>query len=153
MSNHSARKTCLSSLLSNKVHPIIASQLSGHNNLNSLGSYHTVSNEQQQMMCDILSSNDNDGKFIWQHPLKEIQISSQTATITSKSACISTSDNNKTINNSAKRKSMLFSSGQFDSMFSGANLENCSFNFNFTTNHEQKHTSKHRRIISESDDE
>ena len=55
IANHSARKTSISSLLNNNIHPIHVSQLSGHKNIDSLKSYHSASKQQQESMSDIIS--------------------------------------------------------------------------------------------------
>lgn len=57
VANHSARKTTISKLLDQNVHPLHVSQLSGHKNINSLKSYHTASRSKQQEMSNILASN------------------------------------------------------------------------------------------------
>ena len=50
IANHSARKTCISTLLDKDVNPIHVAQLSGHKNIESLKSYHCASINQQKEM-------------------------------------------------------------------------------------------------------
>ena len=57
VANHSARKTCLNTLLSNYVNGLHVSQLSGHKNLDSLNIYHTASAAQQKRMSNLLYNN------------------------------------------------------------------------------------------------
>ena len=56
IANHSARKTCISTLLDKDVNPIHVAQLSGHKNIESLKSYHCASINQQKEMSNILNS-------------------------------------------------------------------------------------------------
>ena len=64
IANHSARKTTLSKLLDNKIHPLHVSQLSGHKNTDSLKSYHSANKRKQQQMSQILSSGSGNADFI-----------------------------------------------------------------------------------------
>ena len=57
IANHSARKTCINTLLNIEISPLHVSQLSGHKNLDSLKSYHTASLQKQNHMSNILNSN------------------------------------------------------------------------------------------------
>ena len=58
IANHSARKTSISTLLDNNMHPIHVHQLSGHKRLESLSNYHVASNEKQIQMSRILGNAD-----------------------------------------------------------------------------------------------
>lgn len=59
VSNHSARKTSISTLLNNNVDPLLVQQLSGHKKIESLASYHVASLQQQRQMSKILNFNSN----------------------------------------------------------------------------------------------
>ena len=59
ISNHSARKTSIDTLLNNDVHPLHVVQLSGHKNIESLNHYHVASKDQQRHMSDILNQETN----------------------------------------------------------------------------------------------
>ena len=61
ISNHSARKTGITKLLDNNVHPLNVSQLSGHKSLESLKSYYTASRNERKNMSRILSSGEGNG--------------------------------------------------------------------------------------------
>ena len=54
--NHSTRRTYITRLYRAGVDPILIAQLSGHRNLGSLLSYTEASEEQQEMMCDIIQN-------------------------------------------------------------------------------------------------
>ena len=64
VANHSARKTSLSKLLSENVHPIIVKQLSGHKKAESLNNYSGANNKQQLNMSKILTSSNHDNSNI-----------------------------------------------------------------------------------------
>lgn len=53
--NHSARRTMITTLRHENVNPLDISQLSGHKNLKSIDSYSTVSEEQQKKMSLLIS--------------------------------------------------------------------------------------------------
>ena len=53
VSNHSARKTSISTLLNNNVHPLHVAQLSGHKRLESLAAYHAALDDQQFAMSRV----------------------------------------------------------------------------------------------------
>ena len=55
IANHSARKTSITKLLSNDIHPLILSQLSGHKRGDSLNSYYVASKKQQKQMSNMLN--------------------------------------------------------------------------------------------------
>ena len=57
IANHSARKTSITKLLHNNVHPIHVVQLTGHKNYESLNHYNVVSPDQQREMSSIISGN------------------------------------------------------------------------------------------------
>ena len=102
--NHSARKTSISSLLNNNIHPLHVSKLSGHKNLESLNSYHSASRKQQERMSDIINSNDE------RAPLKDI------------------SCKNCSISNTSSSSS--FSKYKNEAIFNGATINNCVLNIN-----------------------
>jgi len=54
--NHSARRTMITTLRHENVSPLDISQLSGHKNLKSIDSYSTVSEDQQKEMSLKISS-------------------------------------------------------------------------------------------------
>ena len=56
ISNHSARKTSITTLLNNNVHPLHVMQLSGHKNIESLNHYNIASKDQQRKMSNILNN-------------------------------------------------------------------------------------------------
>ena len=53
--NHSARRTMISTLRHQNVNPLDISQLSGHKNLKSIDSYSAVSEDQQKKMSLLIS--------------------------------------------------------------------------------------------------
>ena len=55
----SARKTSITKLLSNDIHPLYVSQLSGHKKVDSLNSYYVASSKQQETMSSILNDSTN----------------------------------------------------------------------------------------------
>ena len=57
ISNHSVRKTAITTLLENNVDPLHVSQLSGHKNIESLNSYYVASKDQQKNMSNIINGN------------------------------------------------------------------------------------------------
>ena len=57
--NHSGRKTAIQTLLHAGVVPTEVQQLSGHNNVQSLNAYSTLSTGQQQQLSNILSKSIN----------------------------------------------------------------------------------------------
>ena len=89
----------ISNLLNNNVHP---AQLSGHKNIESLSSYHTVSSKQQQEMSEKINGHHK---------------SNQKAPISNSIVA-----QNKTSN-------VAYQSG-FKYLFEGATLNNCTFNIN-----------------------
>ena len=56
LTNHSLRRTSLTTLMQAGVPPTIVAQFSGHKNIGSLNRYTTASLKQQRMMSDILQS-------------------------------------------------------------------------------------------------
>ena len=80
ISNHSARKTSITTLLNNNVHPLHVMQLSGHKNIESLNHYNVASKQQQRNMSNILNhapsssissaSNDNGSGFRDRSPIR-----------------------------------------------------------------------------------
>ena len=127
-SNHSARKTSISTLLNNNVHPIHVSQLSGHKNIDNLRSYHTASSKQQEQMSDLISAKDD------RPPLRNI--------INKKRPIPSTS----TIQLSQQEQ-------QIESVFCGANITNSVFNINIQNSYSCEKPAKRRRVIFYSDEE
>jgi len=125
IANHSARKTFISSLLDQNIHPIHVSQLSGHKSIESLESYHSSSREQQELMSDIISNHVETNK----KPMSAFP------TISSTIQCM-------------KRKSIEMQ--QFDTMFSGANISDCNFNFNINVSLPK---AKRSRVIYDSESE
>ncbi len=57
LSNHSARKTAIQTLLHANVNPTDVVQISGHKNIQSLNAYSHLSNKQQKNISTILSTN------------------------------------------------------------------------------------------------
>ena len=106
VSNHSARKTAITSLLEKNVNPLHVSQLSGHKNVDSLNSYYVASNEQQQIMSDIINRKTGSGA--------------------SSSQSICNSQPNNPIANSQVVVDKAMSSAFF-----GATITNCTFNVNY----------------------
>ena len=132
VANHSARKTCISSLLNNNINPIHVSQLSGHKNTDSLKSYHSASKVHQKQMSDIVNCSN----------------SSSTIPSTSKQAKrplqeITNHQNSFSVDNSRELVS---------STFCGANMHDCVFNININQNFPAQ-IPKRRRIIYDSDEE
>ena len=83
-------------------------------------------------MSDLISSNDDNNRL----PLKDL---SQSANVT---------------NQSVKRNSSHFLQAQTSTMFAGATLNNCTFNFHYNSSGESSSTiTKRRRVMIESDDE
>ncbi len=103
VSNHTARKTSISTLLDHDIHPLHVQQLSGHKNIESLNSYHSASLRKQKEMSDVLNS-----RSTVMQSNEPCQISSSNS---SSSATIT----------SQKRTDV-------ESMFHGANFSNCTFN-------------------------
>ena len=140
ISNHSARKTSISTLLNENVHPLHVSQLSGHKNLESLRSYHTASTFQQENMSDLISKNDG---------------------------CLTSFNNNNngcstlTTSSINQNEKPTKNDHNAKSLFQGASFVNCSINVNISSNDnkraiEEESVSvsvKRRRVIFESDEE
>ncbi len=59
ISNHCVRKTTITSLLDNEVHPIHVCQVTGHKNSESLKHYHVASTKKRREMSNILNDNDH----------------------------------------------------------------------------------------------
>ena len=116
VANHSARKTSISKLLDNNIHPLHVSQLSGHKNINNLKSYHAASRPKQQQMSKILANDFH---------------ATSTATSTAPSTAPSCSSVQHTplvqasnLNSSSAQNHL----GSTCHTFSGANIQNCVFN-------------------------
>ena len=124
ISNHSARKTCISTLLNNNGNLLHVTQLSGHKNVDSLKSYHTASEQQQKQMSNMLNS----------HP------DSSSSSTVSKHLFEGSAVTVNPIHHSC-----------LGSSFHGANISNCVFNVNITQNFTSN--PKKRRIIYSSDEE
>ena len=60
--NHSARRTAVSTLLGKNVHETKVQQLSGHKNIQSLNEYRVATLEQQKSMSNILTKAISDAK-------------------------------------------------------------------------------------------
>lgn len=90
--NHSARRTMISTLRHQNFHPLDISQLTGHKNLKSIDEYSTVSDEQQKNMSLVLSNQSGGGA-----PLKPVNetsvslVSSRTTASTNTLASATTS--------------------------------------------------------------
>ena len=128
VSNHSARKTCITNLLNENVNPLYVSQLSGHKKLESLQSYNQASMNIQKHMSDILGDTDsrnlrNSQSAVTQE--QEIPISIQQQLLN-------------------KWNPVL------PSTFHGALISNCTFNINVCNNNKSP-PSKRRRVIIEDD--
>ena len=136
VANHSARKTSISTLLNNDIHPLHVSQLSGHKNIDSLKSYHTASLKQQEKISNMLSSNDCG--------------SSSTSSVAPIPNINPFSNNN--INTTINKKRSFSQQSDIHSLYYGANISNCVFNISINHNNHNE-INKRRRIIIESDDE
>ena len=132
ISNHSARKTSITTLLNNNVHPMHVSQLSGHKNIESLKSYHTASSKQKRNMSDIINNNKQQQK----------QQEQQSSNDKVNSQFISTS-------------TVSLSQGILPRIFHGASLHNSTFNFNDYQQEKKTEPPLKRRmiILDSSDDE
>ena len=138
ISNHSARKTGITKLLDNNVHPLNVSQLSGHKSLESLKSYYTASRNERKNMSRILSSGEGNGSSLSGGVGVSTQVSS----------------NQNHVNVSSMLSSQSSVSGHHGSTFQGANLTNCTLNV--TINNQTLKSPpqlKRKRYLLFSDDE
>ena len=108
IANHSARKTSITKLLDNNVHPLNVSQLSGHKNIDSLKSYHSASLNEQKM-SRILASDKGDSTS---------SVGEQVSTVVSKGDQVTTN---------AMLSSQSSISRYHGSTFQGASMTNCVF--------------------------
>ena len=128
ISNHSARKTSITTLLNNDIHPLHVMQLSGHKNIESLNHYKIASKDQQRKMSNIL----NNAPTRDRSPLR---ISSANSSHSSTHQVSLASKDDSTI----------------ASLFSGATLRDNVININITQQLQQPR--RKRYIIYDSDDE
>ena len=146
ISNHSARKTSITKLLSNDVHPLIVSQLSGHKNIDSLNSYYVASKKQQEHMSTILNDS----------------VSKQKLPVEVENAMMQDWNFQNVLSPAAPARSSLSSAAPMNnnhhhppsSLLYGAfpGASNCNFTINIYNNNNQDHSpqspvKKRRRII------
>lgn len=111
ISNHSVRKTAITTLLENNVDPLHVSQLSGHKNIESLNSYYVASKDQQKHMSNIINGNKSS---------TTVSISKNNVMASS----VSSSQTSNVVNTNIEKT--------FPAAFFGANINNCTFNCYFS---------------------
>ena len=123
MGDHSARKTSISKLLDNNVHPLSVKQLSGHKCYESINAYHVASKNQQINMSNILSCHNNNTFS----PSSTSAPSPNNVEIDFVKSCGTPSINT---NNNTIDLSQSSSVGELKSFcpFQGASITNCTFN-------------------------
>ena len=130
VANHSARKTSISSLLNNNVHPLHVQQLSGHKDIKSLNSHHHASKAQQHAMSNVINGANSQKNPLPNTPnniLVPSSISNSSSTVT-------------------KRKQT-----EIESIFYGANINNCTFNFNIHQVSSSPTNKKYKLTLEESE--
>ena len=135
VANHSARKTAITDLLNENIHPIHVSQLSGHKKLESLNLYNVASTKQHKNISRILS-------------------------LSSSSTNMSSVSNNNT-SLFSQQSSVLSENVQQEMMqnwnpvlpptFHGAYISNCTFNINISLNSSPPPSKKRKRVIIDDD--
>ena len=128
VSNHSARKTCITNLLNENINPLYVSQLSGHKKLESLQSYNQASMNSQKHMSNILGDTDS----------RNLRNSQSTVT------------QEQEIPMSIQQQLLNNWNPVLPSTFHGALISNCTFNIN-VYNNSKSPPSKRRRVIIEDD--
>ena len=126
VSNHSARKTTITTLLDNNVNPLHVSQLSGHKNVESLKSYHTASLQQQQSMSNLINN-------LQSQPSSLLHV-------------VPTKSNDNSLQEKNTKDQFL------GSTFQGATITQCVFNVNISQNFSAQNKRKRLRVI-DSDEE
>ena len=136
VSNHSARKTTITSLIENDINPLHVSQLTGHKNTDSLKSYYSASSKMKKKMSDIIN-NPNNETTSTHH-----KASTSTITIcnTENNPSTSTSAKNttiiasqETVNQSSSSSNIMPGESAMKNIFNGATMHNCVLNLNFNS--------------------
>jgi len=128
--NHSNRKTLITTLLGNNIERSDIGQLSGHRNVQSLDSYATTPQQTQQRMSSIISKQMCAG-FVQSETPHRFQEPASTSSSGEATTVRTDSSVNFVVNATTSQKSL--NAGGIASLFSGANFENSTININFTT--------------------
>ena len=126
--NHSNKKTLITTLLGNNVERSDIGQLSGHRNVQSLDSYAATPLETQQRMSSIISKQMCAG-FVQSETPHRFQ---EPASTSSSGEATTVRTNSSVVVNATTSQKSLNASG-IASLFSGANFENSTININLTT--------------------
>ena len=120
ITNHSARKTCISRLMDADMPENFVAQLSGHKNLKSLDSYKSASTAHQRKMSLVLSRSTPPSCATGSKRLRPLE----------------TNQTNEAFNNNVQQNLSYSSSSAVEGMFSRATIqkiEGCNFNFYFNS--------------------
>ncbi|KAK3731321.1 hypothetical protein QZH41_001333 [Actinostola sp. cb2023] len=126
--NHSARRTMITTLRHENINPLDISQLSGHKNLKSIDCYSSVSEEQQKHMSLAISRLSSSGP---RAALSTVSVNQNRSTTSTASSSVS----------------------PLDSAFSGAVFNQCTFNIGGSNATDPVVVPKRRRYVIESDEE
>ncbi len=175
ISNHCVRKTTITSLLDNEVHPLHVCQVTGHKNPDSLKHYHVASTKKRVEMSNILNDNDHAESRLVERSVAPSQ-SSAVSLVPSvvppaqsnfpmsspgmnSSSSVPSSNQQRLCSTAATvtaRTTVLNQTQDqnLESLFGGAVMNNCTFNLQFYAAQQPKvRQAKRRRIVIESSDE
>ena len=125
--NHSNRKTLITTLLGNNIERSDIGQLSGHRNVQSLDSYASTPHETQRRMSSIISKR-MCSKIVQSETPRSFQEPASTS-----NSSDATGANPTVVFNATSSQNSLNASGIAGGLFYGAKFENATINVNFTS--------------------
>ena len=147
ISNHSARKTTITTLLDAKVDPLTVKQLSGHKKVDSLAMYQSASESQQFEMSRLLSdstSSSTDIDFVNHGPSSSKNKNTGSHTVSRRAGVNEGSDELPVC-----IQNQLLQDWKPLSPFPNATLNNCTININISIHSPPKQ--KQRRVVIDDD--